>query len=75
MKEIARRYRESQTWRYFARMSEALARMCEGTAYVLTRDENDIPRDGIWNTIELPALEREPSPQPHPDEGQVDLVS
>jgi len=41
---------------YFERMSGAMARLCDGLAIVMTQDPNNIPLDGIWGQIELPAL-------------------
>lgn len=51
-------YRESDTYKYFELMSEALATMYSGTAYVLTPDVNAIPTDGIWYQTEKPTLTR-----------------
>jgi hypothetical protein len=55
-------------------MSEALARMASGTAYVMTTDVNNIPTGGIWHEIERRTLQRTIRGTPVGDEGKCNRV-
>lgn len=57
--EDYKKYMASDTYTYCNLMSEALARMCSGTAYVMTPDPNNIPQDGIKAQTEFPILQRD----------------
>jgi hypothetical protein len=67
-------YQQSDTYRYFEMMSEALATMCSDKAYVLTPDPGNIPTDGIWHNTERPTLERQISGNLPQDHGKCNEV-
>ncbi|KAI8938325.1 hypothetical protein NX059_005977 [Plenodomus lindquistii] len=54
---------------YFSHMSEAMAISCDNFATVMTNFTDNVPQDGIWGTVEQPALQRTGNPG-----GQVDTI-
>ena len=49
-------YVTSRMQAYFTTMSTALAMTCHKNTYVLTKDMDNIPHDGIWEQYERPTL-------------------